>query len=204
MERKHENVRRRITSILAAAALALAGGGTALAGTPGAAKQSWQGQSRDAWVDGKIEASYALSRYLNPFDIDTHVEKGVVRLTGTVESQIDKDLAEQIAMGVDGVEEVQNDLVVKAGTRKEGPVKRAAQDFGRRVEDATTTARVKFALLANKSADGLKIDVDTENGVVALEGSVASKQERALAEQIAENTEGVKNVENHLKVGEQS
>jgi osmotically-inducible protein OsmY len=173
-----------------------------------AAQPTWAGRAKDAWMDGKIEASYALNPYLNPFSIDTEVNQGVVRLTGVVESQIDKDLAEEIAKGIDDVTEVQNDLVVEPDAKNDKPEDRAeasdAKDggrgFARRVSDATTTARVKLALIANSSADGLRIDVGTENGVVSLRGSVDSNQQSQLAEKIAENTEGVSSVENHLKV----
>jgi len=186
-----------MTNLAIAASLALCGA-TALASEREEMQQteqaepSWQGEARDAWVDGKVEASYALNRHLNPFAIDTHVDGGVVHLTGAVESQIDKDLAEQIAKSVDGVTRVENDLVVKADARKEAGIEEPeSRDFGTLVDDATTTARVKFALLANESTEGLAIDVDTNAGTVSLGGSVASKQERALAEEIASNTDGV-------------
>lgn len=197
----------RTVEIAVVASLLTVVSGLAFAKSDAPTEQSWQGEARDAWIDGKIEASYALNRYLNPFAIDTRVDAGVVRLTGTVESQIDKDLAGEIAMGVDGVTEVRNDLVVEPEARSKSPMtpmKHAAQDFGARVTDATTTARVKFALLASESTDGLDIDVDTKNGTVSLAGSVASKQESELAERIARNTEGVTEVENRLKVSNQS
>jgi len=211
MNRKNRSIHRRtMTNLAIAASLALCGA-TALASEREEMQQteqaepSWQGEARDAWVDGKVEASYALNRHLNPFAIDTHVDGGVVHLTGAVESQIDKDLAEQIAKSVDGVTRVENDLVVKADARKEAGIEEPeSRDFGTLVDDATTTARVKFALLANESTEGLAIDVDTNAGTVSLGGSVASKQERALAEEIARNTDGVEKVENHLMVAERS
>jgi len=203
MNRKNRSIHRRtMTNLAIAASLALCGA-TALASEREEMQQteqaepSWQGEARDAWVDGKVEASYALNRHLNPFAIDTHVDGGVVHLTGAVESQIDKDL--------DGVTRVENDLVVKADARKEAGIEEPeSRDFGTLVDDATTTARVKFALLANESTEGLAIDVDTNAGTVSLGGSVASKQERALAEEIARNTDGVEKVENHLMVAERS
>jgi len=186
------------SSLVIAIALALTSSYAHAAGDA-AKKTSWQGQAYDAWLDGKIEASFALNRHLNPFAIDTHVDKGVVRLTGAVESQIDKDLAEQIAASVDGVTEVDNDLTVKSDAAKQA-ASETGRSFGTRVDDATTTARVKIALLANESTEGLAIDVDTENGMVSLEGDVESKQESELAEEIAKNTEGVSKVDNRLKV----
>lgn len=179
--------------------------GLGLAPCGAAFAESWEGRTRDAWIDGKIEAAYALNRYLDPFAIDTEVEGGVVRLSGSVESQIDKDLAQEIAEGVDGVSRVDNELVVEASAEDRPPRQdEKGRSFGTRVDDATTTARVKLSLLANRSAQGLAIDVDTENGIVSLEGSVASKQERELAERIARNTDGVSRVENRLEVEDRS
>lgn len=180
-----------------------------LAATPafaGQSKADWEGEFKDAWLDGKIETSYTLNRYLNPLDIDTDVENGVVMLTGTVESEIDKELAEEIAKGTEGVQEVVNKLTVaeKSDRDMADKAEAAADDFEQRFADATTTARVKFALLANDGTEGLDIDVDTEAGVVTLSGEVASDQAMELAERIAENAEGVESVRNELQVASSS
>jgi len=167
-------------------------------------QQAWQGELKDAWIDGKIEASYSLSTYLNPFAIDTRVQKGEVTLSGTVESEIDRDLAEEIAMGIEGVTKVHNELEVAEDMDRQNAAEQMANDFGKRFNDATLTARVKFALLANDSTEGLSINVDTENGTVFLNGEVKSEQEAELAERIATNAEGVADVQNRLTISGQS
>jgi osmotically-inducible protein OsmY len=63
-----------------------------------------------------------------------------------------------------------------------------------------TTAAVKSKLLANQSTHGLAIDVDTVNNVVSIQGNVESTAEKQLVEQIAKNTDGVREVKNRLKV----
>jgi osmotically-inducible protein OsmY len=161
----------------------------------------WEGSARDAWIDGKIETSYMLNGYLNPFKIDTHVENGTVVLTGEVDSQIDKDLAAEIAQGTQGVTKVHNELTVKPGARKADTKDRDFNDF---VTDATLTAKVKFALIENDSTDGLSIDVDTKESTVTLHGDVESAQVRELAGRIASNVEGVARVDNQLKIAGQS
>lgn len=216
MKTKRNRIYRSTIAAIAASALAL----PALAGDAKHHEaQTWEGQAYDAWVDGKIEASYTLNRYLNPFEIDTDVNQGVVYLTGEVDSQVEKDLAEEIALGIEGVTEVRNELAVRPEMDREvaqAPdfddedamdleIEAAGDDdFGDHFEDATTTARVKFALLANDSTEGLRINVDTEDGTVVLNGEVDSAEERELAERVAMNTEGVTAVENRLKVAGQS
>lgn len=166
------------------------------------AESSFSGAAQDAWLTGKIETVYTLSEHLNPFDIDTDVENGIVRLTGTVESEIDRDLAEELAAGVEGVAEVRNELVVgeiepEARASAEDGQRR---DFGTWVDDATTTAVVKSQLIANSSTKGLQIDVDTNDDVVTLSGRVKTDEERELAEQIARNSTDVEDVHNNLVV----
>lgn len=69
-------------------------------------------------------------------------------------------------------------------------------------EDASITAKVKAKLLADSSVGGLKIDVDTRSGVVYLtSGNMNSQAEIDQAVQIAEDTDGVKNVVSKLSIG---
>lgn len=175
----------------------------ALAGTQTLADSSktFEGAAKDAWITGKIETVYTLNEHLSPFAIDTDVNDGVVLLTGTVESEIDRDLAGELAKGVEGVIEVENELVVESAARSDIDRDEVGRrDFGRWVDDATTTAAVKSKLLANSNTKGLKIDVDTKADVVTLSGRVRSQTEADLAEEIARNTGDVEDVRNNLVV----
>ena len=66
------------------------------------------------------------------------------------------------------------------------------------VDDASVTAKVKTTLLADNQVGGMKIDVDTNNGVVTLNGNVTSPAEKARAEQLAQSVDGVRSVKNNL------
>jgi osmotically-inducible protein OsmY len=160
-----------------------------------------EGPAKDAWIDGKLEAVYALNHYLSAFEIDTAVTQGVVHLSGKVHSDIDRDLAGEIAKGIEGVVEVDNKLAIVPRTGATAkPAEGATRSFGAWIDDATTTASVKSKLLGNPNTEGLKIDVDTRGDVVTLSGQVASAEEKALAEELARNTGDVKNVRNQLVV----
>jgi hyperosmotically inducible protein len=76
--------------------------------------------------------------------------------------------------------------------------KAAAHKTATVLTDAEITAAVKTKLLADKTVGGLKIDVDTTNGVVTLTGPVNSGVERAQALKVARTTKGVKRVVNKL------
>lgn len=66
--------------------------------------------------------------------------------------------------------------------------------------DAILTGKVKASLVADKDLSAMDINVDTEKGVVMLNGFVASKAEVAKAEKVAKGVEGVTSVKNNLKV----
>ena len=85
---------------------------TTTAATSVYASTEWEDKAKDAWIDGKAEASLLFNTHLNSFDINTDVKDGVVILTGKVDSRIDKKLAEELVAGIDGVSEVDNQLSV--------------------------------------------------------------------------------------------
>ena len=71
---------------------------------------------------------------------------------------------------------------------------------GENVDDASITARVKAKLVAEKAANLTRVDVDTTNRTVYLNGVVQSPEERRRAEELASTVSGVKQVVNNLQV----
>ena len=71
---------------------------------------------------------------------------------------------------------------------------------GENVDDATITTSVKARLAQDKLGTLTRVDVDTTSGVVALNGVVASPQDRSRAEEVARGVGGVKKVINNLQV----
>lgn len=76
----------------------------------------------------------------------------------------------------------------------------AARDAGEVTDNATTTARIKSALIADKTVGAVKIDVDTKGDVVTLSGEVDTEAQKSRAEEIAKRTEGVRQVINQLTI----
>jgi osmotically-inducible protein OsmY len=75
---------------------------------------------------------------------------------------------------------------------------------GTQVDDAAITAAVKAKLAADGDINPFNIDVDTNEGVVTLQGRVDKEEARTKAEQHARETDGVRRVVNLVKVGDQS
>lgn len=71
---------------------------------------------------------------------------------------------------------------------------------GQYIDDAAITTKVKAKLLGDSVTEGLKIHVDTENGIVRLSGFVDTDQQRARAGKLAAQVPGVKSVRNGLIV----
>lgn len=71
---------------------------------------------------------------------------------------------------------------------------------GRNVDDAAITASIKSTLVADKVANLTRIDVDTNNGVVSLNGVVNSAQQKSRAEELARRVDGVRGVNNNLQI----
>jgi hyperosmotically inducible protein len=71
---------------------------------------------------------------------------------------------------------------------------------GTNVDDAGITASVKSKLVADKAANLTRVDVDTNNGTVYLNGTVESPEQKSRAEQLAWQANGVRSVVNNLQV----
>jgi len=85
-------------------------------------------------------------------------------------------------------------------TTAEQKTEHAAKQAGNTVSDAAITTAVKTRLTADKVVGGLKIDVDTNQGVVTLSGPVRSAAERSQAVRLARNTKGVSRVVDDLTI----
>jgi two-component system, cell cycle response regulator DivK len=70
---------------------------------------------------------------------------------------------------------------------------------GQNIDDAAISTSVQATLTADKASNFTRIDVDTNNGVVYLNGNVQNSQQKTRAEELA-RVNGVKRVVNNLQV----
>ena len=66
------------------------------------------------------------------------------------------------------------------------------------MSDTAITASIKTDFLKDPDLSVLKIDVDTRDGVVVLNGLAENDEARARAERIAQGIKGVREVKNYL------
>jgi hyperosmotically inducible protein len=95
----------------------------------------------------------------------------------------------------------------KLGDRIEAGSERAAAKFEASdtkvaLSDTAITANVKAGLLKDPDTSAVKIEVETNNGVVALNGVAKNDAARTRAEVIAKTVKGVNEVRNYVVVSQ--
>lgn len=71
---------------------------------------------------------------------------------------------------------------------------------GQTMNDASISTAVQTKLTSDRMSNFTRVDVDTERGVVHLSGIVLSAEQKARAEALARQVEGVKQVNNRLQI----
>lgn len=144
----------------------------------------------DMTIAGKLKAELAADPITDAMDIDIEVDRDRVQLNGFVKSDEARERAEELALAINGVESVTNNLEISEGERRTGEY----------IDDKTLTAKVKAALAKNDFAKSYTIDVEANRGIVSLGGHVDTEQQLEMAEKAAESVEGVRDVINNLEV----
>ncbi|HXF80926.1 MAG TPA: BON domain-containing protein [Usitatibacter sp.] len=94
-----------------------------------------------------------------------------------------------------------NDAGAKVEEKADAAKARAGSEApSRGTSDAAITASIKTDYLKDPDLSVLKIDVDTQGGVVTLNGLASDEQARSRAEKLAGAIKGVREVRNFLVV----
>lgn len=152
----------------------------------------------DVRQETQIWTTFELNPYLRAHDLRVFVRDGTATLTGFVAEGVNKELAKLIALGVNGVIQVDNQIFVEADYV--APAASIERSYGEMIDDANITAAIKSKLMWSQYSNGLSTDVDTAWGKVTLSGTVDSDIARDLAGRLALNTPGVVSVDNLLEV----
>ncbi|MFP4190705.1 MAG: BON domain-containing protein [Candidatus Hydrogenedentota bacterium] len=161
-------------------------------------------QEDDAWDwtderrEGAIWTAFALNEYLSPFEFSVEVNGEEATIRGVVDDETKRILAEEVALGVNGIEEVINEVQVDVDL--EPPEDSRGRELAQATWDATATTAVKSRLLWNRDIRSMDIDASTRDGVTTLTGVVNTESERDLAGELALGAWGVEAVENELTV----
>jgi hyperosmotically inducible protein len=158
----------------------------------------------DPGITTAVKSKLAADDTVKAYQIDVDTKNRVVTLKGDVETDAAKARAIEVARNTEGVRDVVDALRVRTATEPTTGAADAAREkageAGAVMGDAGITTAVKTKLLADPDVSGLKIDVDTANGVVTLSGNVNTAAEKRRAVELAKETTGVSSVKDQLKI----
>ena len=124
-------------TLLLASSLALA----IATASGGALAENMSQDITEARQESQISTAYSISPYLRASDLKVSVDNGKATLSGRVTEEANKELANEIALGVSGIDSVTNNIVVDA---KFTPSKSSDErSFGDTIDDASTTAAIR-------------------------------------------------------------
>lgn len=146
-----------------------------------------------AEIDQKIVLSFKNSYVYNTFLIEDSVEAaakdGVVTLTGSVEDESHKILAQKTISRLQGVVRVDNQLTT--------PSEAAAENA-----DKWIARKVKLTLVFHFHVSATATTVEVKDRVVTLKGEATSLAQKELTAEYAGDIDGVKEVINEMTVAQ--
>jgi hyperosmotically inducible protein len=179
----------RTTLVAAAIAACLSVGATACSKSPDTSTDTRSSSASEALSDTAITAQVKLKlatdSNIHASDITVTTIDGAVTLEGSVDDAAARSAAERTASSVTGVGRVYNQLSAPSSTMN-------AQDA---LSSTWITSKVKSLLLADSDANGLAVNVETEDGVVTLQGELDSRAAITHVKDIAAGVEGVRHVD---------
>jgi hyperosmotically inducible periplasmic protein len=139
----------------------------------------------------------------NKLEVDSKTERTMDKAAAKTEKTMDKagektkNAAEKTKDATVKGAEKTKDAAVKVGEK----TKEVAGTTGEAITDAWITTKLKADFVNEDTLKGSDINVDTNNHVVTLKGTVASAAGKARAAEIAKTTKGVNRVINTLTIG---
>jgi len=149
--------------------------------------------------------------------VSADADKNRATLSGTVATEqmrttaVDMARAAQPGLTVDDKIDVKPETKTREVTKSEYTPEMARTEreqarthketVGDSLEDAWIHSKIVGKLVADKDTPERKINVDVDHNIVTLRGTVDTMQQKLEAERVAKETDGVKRVNNQLRVG---
>ncbi|HZP42395.1 MAG TPA: BON domain-containing protein [Candidatus Binatia bacterium] len=154
------------------------------------AKRTIGGAASDAWITSDTKLRLLADGDVPGTQVNVDTRNGVVTLFGIVPTERAKTAAEADAKKVSGVREVRNLLQVVPTERQEAV----------NATDADLEKAIERELDAREDLKDATISVEVKDGVARLTGMVASDPQRLEAAMAARGTEGIRAVQDDLRV----
>jgi hyperosmotically inducible periplasmic protein len=144
----------------------------------------------DSVVTARVKSALLADPDVKSVDFNVETRKGVVQLSGFVDSQTQVDRAIATMRTVAGVKSIENNVSLKG----------AATTVGNTIDDGIVTTKVKAALLADANVKSSDIAVVTRKGEVQLSGFIDNLNQIDRAIEVARGIEGVRSVSNRMSI----
>jgi len=144
--------------------------------------------------------------------VSADADKNMVTLSGTVESETLRSRALELAksahpgmvvedkIDVKPRELSRSDYTPEQARREMETAKANKETVGSGKDDAWIHSKIVAKMLTDFNTPERKINVDVNNAVVTLRGTVDTQDQKQEAERVARETDGVKQVNNMLRV----
>ncbi|MCB1317209.1 MAG: BON domain-containing protein [Leptospiraceae bacterium] len=152
--------------------------------------QTLGAQFDDTAISTSIRTKFLQDSNIGTLQVKVATDEGEVYLIGRVETRAASLQAELYARDTEGVWSVINDIDV------------GAFNGDLSVPDDSIQKALEARILRDPDLPSLNIDVIVHEGKVFLIGRVRSERERSIAETLAGEMEGVRQVTNYLKAGQ--
>jgi len=151
-------------------------------------------QDQHADVKGAVDSAMTRND-LGVVKVSQDRDKGVLTLTGDVDSDAKKAQAEQVAKQTAPDYAVANELAVRPPSADNSQNKAIDDSLDKGIED-----NFKAALKAHKNLDDQSIHYDAKNGTLVLKGTVKTSAQKREAESLAKKVPDVQQVVNEIEV----
>ncbi|MES2604581.1 MAG: BON domain-containing protein, partial [Pseudomonadota bacterium] len=149
-------------------------------------------ETSDQWLESQVTTALFFHNNVSR-STEVTASNGTIMLSGSANSQAEKELTTEYAADVEGVKEVKNRMLVLATPKN-------PRTLGDKIDDTSITAAVKMILLSHRSTSALRTKVDTRDGVVNLTGEAKNDAEISLVSKLVSDANGVSRVNNAMTV----
>jgi osmotically-inducible protein OsmY len=150
------------------------------------AREPSDAELHDAITETRVRSALLEKLGDDALSITVRASGEKVHLRGHVQKRATAELSKEVALSVNGVKDVEEDVKAMEG---KGPFTRAKKEL----KDAALESFVKNRVLAEVGRNAFRVEIEATEGVVSLRGGVARTAASEVL-RVARETKGVRKV----------
>lgn len=148
-----------------------------------------QASETDKRIESSAQDSYVFKTHLKGDDVKVSSKEGVVTLSGTINQESHKGLAQEMVANLPGVQSVDNRLELRG-------------DHPAESSNEWIAMKVNSMLLFNRNVSPSNTKVYVEEGIVTLRGEAESAAQKDLVTEYVKDIGGIEGVKNEMTVAQ--